>query len=58
MLCELVSGEFLENIETTEIKYFDLKDLPNNLAEEKSNVEQIKMCFEAYKDENWKVRFE
>lgn len=57
VLCDLLGGEFIENIETTEIDYFDIDNLPE-LAEEKNNVEQIKMCFEAYKNENWKVQFD
>ena len=57
VLCEVIGGKFEENIETTEIEYFDLNNLPN-LAEEKNNKEQIEMCFNAYKDENWKVQFD
>lgn len=55
--CEVIGGEFVENIETTEIGYFSLDDLPN-LSEEKSNIEQIKMCFKAMEDESWKVIFD
>lgn len=58
ILCEVIGGEFLENIETTEIKYFSINELPNNLAEEKNNKEQIEMCFKAYKDDNWETQFE
>ena len=58
ILCDIVGGEFKENIETTEIKYFSLNELPNNLATEKTNKEQIEMCFEAYKDKNWKTQFD
>ena len=47
VLCNVVGGKFVENIETTEIKYFSLEELPTNLAEEKISKEQIKMCFEA-----------
>ncbi len=57
ILCEATGGNFKKNIETTEIKYFDLNKLPK-LAEEKNTKEQIKMCFEAYKDENWTVKFD
>lgn len=57
MLCEVTGGSFRKNIETTEIKYFDVGDLPN-LAEEKCNKEQIQMCFKAYKDKNWNVQFD
>lgn len=57
VLCEIIGGSFVENIETTEIDYFDLENLPQ-LAEEKNNKEQIEMCFKAYKDENWQVQFD
>ena len=55
--CDLIGGEFIENIETTEIGYFSLDNLPN-LSNEKSNFEQIEMCFKAKEDENWKVLFD
>ena len=55
--CDLIGREFVENIETTEIGYFSLDNLPN-LANEKSNFEQIEMCFKAKNDENWKVLFD
>jgi len=58
VLCNVVGGEFVENIETTEIKYFSLDEIPNNLAVEKNNKEQIEMCFEAYKNKNWQVQFD
>ena len=58
VLCNIIGGEFAENIETTEIKYFSLDEIPNNLAEEKTNREQIKMCFEAYKNINWQTQFD
>ena len=58
VLCNVIGGEFIENIETTEIKYFSLDDIPNNLAEEKTNNEQIEMCFKAYKDEKWQTQFD
>lgn len=58
VLCNVVGGKFTENIETTEIKYFSLAEIPNNLAEEKTNREQIEMCFEAIKDKNWQTQFD
>ena len=57
VLCNVIGGEFVKNIETTEIEYFALDEIPNDLAEEKNNKEQIEMCFEAYKNENWQVQF-
>lgn len=58
VLCELVGGGFKENIETTEIKYFSLEELPENLAKEKTSREQIEMCFKAYNDPNWQTQFD
>lgn len=58
VLCELIGGEFTENIETTEIAFFDVENLPANLAKEKTTEQQIKMCFEAYEAENWQPYFD
>ena len=58
VLCEVVGGSFEENIETTEIKYFSIDEIPENLAEEKTNLEQIKMCFEAYNNPKWETLFD
>lgn len=58
VLCEAVGGAFVENIETTETKYFSLDEIPENLAEEKTSKEQIKMCFEAANSENWQTLFD
>ena len=58
VLCKVTGGKFVENIDTTEIRYFSLDDIPSNLAEEKTNKEQIEMCFNAYKDENWQTQFD
>lgn len=56
-LCEAVQGAFVQNIETSESRYFALDELPP-LAEEKCNEEQVRMCFEAYDAENWTVSFD
>ena len=58
ILCDIIGGEFKKNIETTEIKYFSQNEIPNNLAEEKTNKEQIEMCFKAYNDKNWQTQFD
>lgn len=58
VLCNIIDGEFIENIETTETKYFSLDELPSDLAEEKTNKEQIEMCFKAYNDKNWQTEFD
>lgn len=57
VLCEKLGGEFTANIETTETAYFALDELPV-LAEEKTSKEQIAMCFEAYKNPDWQVKFD
>lgn len=57
VLCEVLDGSFQPNIETLESRYFGLDELPI-LAEEKNNREQVEMCFSAYKDENWQVKFD
>ncbi len=55
--CRPLGGEFTENPETTEARYFAPEELPE-LAGEKNTAEQIQMCFEAYRDENWKTLLE
>lgn len=44
--CVCEGGEFCENIETSEMGYFDRDALPKNLAIEKTTAEQIGMCFD------------
>ena len=58
VLCELLGGEFKENTETTEIKYFSFDEIPQNLANEKTSMEQIEMCFRALNDSNWQTKFD
>lgn len=55
--CEVMGGEFVENIETVEIGYFSLDNLPK-LAEEKCTQKQVEMCFEAKNNKNWQVYFD
>lgn len=57
VLCDIKGGEFKENIETSEIGFFGLDELPP-LSITRNTKEQIKMCFDAYKDENWNVVFD
>ncbi|WP_010291943.1 NUDIX hydrolase N-terminal domain-containing protein [Clostridium senegalense] len=54
--CSVIGGQFEENIETTEYGYFEVDNLPE-LATEKNNEEQIKMCFDAYHTDEWKTLF-
>ena len=55
--CEVMGGEFVENIETVEIGYFSIDNLPK-LAEEKCTPKQVEMCFEAKNNKNWQVLFD
>ena len=57
VLCDLIDGEFVPNLETINSGYFDLNSLPN-LAVEKTTYDQIKMCFDASKDDNWVTQFD
>ena len=56
-LCQAVGGAFVPNTETTESRYFAEDELPP-LAEEKCNEEQIRMCFEASRSNEWTVVFD
>ena len=57
VLCDIISGEFQQNAETTESNFFAIGGLPD-LANEKNTVEQIRMCFDAYHDDSWRVQFD
>lgn len=57
ILCTVIGGKFEKNIETTDSNYFNINELPL-LAVEKNNEEQIKMCFEAYKTDDWQTLFD
>jgi len=57
VMCSLLGGEFTQNTETTESRYFDLNELPL-LAAEKNNEEQIRMCFEAHYAKCWQTYFD
>ena len=57
VLCTIIGGAFKENIETTGFAYFSENELPE-LATEKNNEEQVKMCFEAYRTKKWSTLFD
>ena len=57
LLCTLLGGQFRKNFETVTSAWFTPDNLPP-LAEEKSNAEQIRMCFDAYQAEHWETRFD
>ena len=59
VLCELIGGEFVENIETTESEYFSLEEIENlQLGTIKNTKKQVKMCFDAYNSEFWETIFD
>ncbi|MCL2065620.1 MAG: ADP-ribose pyrophosphatase, partial [Candidatus Cloacimonetes bacterium] len=57
MICNVISGHFLPNLETSDSGYFSLNELPE-LSTEKNTYEQIQMCFTAYHDNSWVVKFD
>ncbi|CAK7054398.1 NUDIX hydrolase [Tissierella sp.] len=57
VLCEIMGGCFSPNIETVESKFWGLDEIPS-LAEDKNNMKQIEMCFNAYRNEKWEVQFD
>jgi ADP-ribose pyrophosphatase YjhB (NUDIX family) len=56
-LCHSVGGAFVQNTETIDSQYFSLEELPE-IASEKCSEEQIRMCFDAYQNKEWTVRYE
>lgn len=55
--CQVIAGEFVPNIETSESRYFSLDELPE-LSPSRNTFEQIAMCFKAHYDTNWQTYFE
>lgn len=58
VLCKYESGEFEDNIETTEIGLFKRDEIPDNLAVEKTTKEQILMCFDSYEKKDAPTLFD
>ena len=58
ILCEIEEKMMLnENIETVDRRFFSIEEIPQ-LAEEKCNVEQVRLCFEASRDPYWQPIFD
>ena len=57
VLCDIISGSFAPNNETSESGFFCIDELPL-LGEEKNTSTQIRMCFDAYHDDDWVVLFD
>ena len=54
--CMALSGEFADNSETVESRYFSLDEISDEmLAVEKNTKEQIELCFEAQQTKDWKT---
>lgn len=55
--CHPLGGSFQKNIETLQIDWFDLAELPP-LAVEKTTAQQISLCFDAHHSDDWCVPFD
>lgn len=55
--CGLLGGAFEDNLETTEIGWFGLEELPD-LSLGKTTPEQIELCLRAHRDPDWQVVFD
>ena len=53
-----LAATFIPNPLIADVTSTSLDELPTNLAKEKNNEEQIKMCFEAYNSEHWITQFD
>ena len=53
-VCKEGDGQFCRNSETLERRFFSLEEIPvDDLRVGTTTIEQIKMCFEAYRTEHW-----
>jgi ADP-ribose pyrophosphatase YjhB (NUDIX family) len=57
MLCDLIEGGFIDNTETEDSQFFALDNLPI-LSQGRTTEEQIKLCFLAYENKNFKPIFD
>lgn len=56
VLCNAGPGVFVDNIETSERRFFSEDELPlDNLRTSTTSYEQLKMCFAAYHDKLWQA---
>lgn len=62
MECSLGPGEFVENIETAERRFFTLEEVKaipqEQLRTSTNTLEQIELCFEAHKVKDWITVFD
>ena len=57
VLCDLKGGNFVKNIETAEMGFFPLSNLPS-LSLERNTRDQLEMCFKANYDKNFQAIFD
>ncbi|MGV3026455.1 NUDIX hydrolase [Clostridium thermobutyricum] len=57
ILCEYISGEFIENIETSKSWYFTLEKLPE-LSLGRNNRSQLEMCFNWISEDKRETQFD
>lgn len=57
ILCEYISGEFIENIETLKSGYFTLENLPE-LSLGRNNRSQLEMCFNWISEDKRETQFD
>ncbi len=55
--CRALGGSFTPNSETTGSGWFTLDNLPP-LSRDRNTEEQIKLCFDAHRDPDWKAQIE
>ncbi|MBO4637026.1 MAG: NUDIX hydrolase N-terminal domain-containing protein [Clostridiales bacterium] len=53
VVCRFIKGEFKENIETSEAKYFPVDKIPEDINTHKNNLDQIRLCYKAYLTDPW-----
>ena len=53
VLCKYKAGEFRANEETTDARYFPVDELPSDINDHKSSPEQIRLCLEALRAQEW-----
>ncbi len=53
ILCEKTGGQFRENSETTDARYFPVDSLPDDLNDHKSSADEIRLCLSALHDDDF-----
>ena len=57
-LCDPLGGEFVPNTETIASGWFAENALPEPMANEKCTAEQVRLCFQASRAEQWETKFD